>query len=57
MDTRLGGVVPGAPAGATSVVLNVTATSTTAGSFLTVYPAVTLSPTPLPLSMDRRRTR
>jgi hypothetical protein len=54
LDTRIGGgplgpgavrsltvagVTPGAPAGATAVVLNVTVTDTTAPSYLTVYPA------------------
>jgi PQQ-like domain len=38
-NLTVAGVVPGAPAGATAVVLNVTATNTTAASFLTVYPA------------------
>jgi Cellulase (glycosyl hydrolase family 5)/IPT/TIG domain len=33
------GVTPGAPPGATAVVLNVTVTNTTAPSYLTVYPA------------------
>ena len=38
-NLTVAGVTPGAPAGATAVVLNVTATNTTASSYLTVYPA------------------
>jgi len=38
-NLTVAGVTPGAPAGAAAVVLNVTATNTTAASFLTVYPA------------------
>src|SRR5205085_229195 len=37
--------VGGVPAGATAVVLNVTATNTTAASFLTVWPAGEIRPT------------
>jgi len=59
MDTRLGGgplgpgvsrnltvagVSPGAPAGATAVVVNVTVTNPTAPSFLTVFPTGALRP-------------
>jgi hypothetical protein len=38
------GVTPGAPAGASAVVLNVTVTNTTAASFLTVYPTGAAQP-------------
>jgi Cellulase (glycosyl hydrolase family 5)/IPT/TIG domain len=38
------GVTPGAPAGTTAVVLNVTVTDTTAPSYLTVYPAGSTRP-------------
>lgn len=38
-NLTVSGVTPGAPAGATSVVMNVTVTNTTAASFLTVFPA------------------
>jgi hypothetical protein len=37
-DLTVAGVTPGAPAGASGVILNVTVTNTTAPSFLTVYP-------------------
>ena len=38
-NLTVAGATPGAPASATGVVVNVTATNTTAASFLTVYPA------------------
>jgi hypothetical protein len=37
-DLTVAGVTPGAPAGATGVILNVTVTNTTAASYLTLYP-------------------
>jgi PQQ-like domain len=37
-NLTVAGVSPGAPAGATAAIINVTVTSTTAPSFLTVYP-------------------
>ena len=37
-DLVVAGVTPGAPAGATAVVINVTVTGTTAASYLTVFP-------------------
>jgi hypothetical protein len=39
LNLTVAGVTPGAPAGASAVVLNVTVTNTTAASYLTVYPA------------------
>jgi IPT/TIG domain len=38
-NLTVAGATPGAPAGATAVVVNVTVTNTTAGSYLGVYPA------------------
>jgi beta-glucanase (GH16 family) len=43
-NLSVAGVTPGAPAGASAVVLNVTATNTTAASYLTVYPAGSVRP-------------
>jgi subtilisin family serine protease len=43
-NLTVAGVTPGAPAGATAVVLNVTVTNTTAASYLTVYPAGATQP-------------
>jgi hypothetical protein len=43
-NLTVAGVTPGAPAGATAVVLNVTVTNTSAASYLTVYPAGATQP-------------
>lgn len=43
-NLKVAGVTPGAPAGATAVVVNVTVTDTTAPSFLTVFPTGAIRP-------------
>ncbi len=50
------GVTPGAPAGATAVVMNVTVTNTTAASFLTVYPAGNARPVASNLNWTQGKT-
>jgi hypothetical protein len=43
-NLTVAGVTPGAPSGASAVVLNVTVTNTTAGSYLTVFPMGSTQP-------------